>query len=140
MKKETPVQVFSCKFCEVFLSKPFFKEHLRRLLLKDHILNRILARVLSTPLLFHELLAVLHLFFFHEFHLISTISFTCDKKLTIFRNNLLPLTIVGFRFFIVLFCSVCYNYFSIFYKFSYTHLFFLKQRLFRQDLSCYSMA
>ena len=122
-KKRLLYRCFLVNFAK-FLSTPFFKEHLRRLLLKDHILNRILARVLGTPLLFHELLAVLHLFFFHEFHLISTISFTCDKKLTIFRNNLLPLTIVGFRFFIVLFCSVCYNYFSIFYKFSYTHLFF----------------
>ena len=39
IKNETPIQVFSCKFCEVFRNT-FFTEHLWRIASEDNIVNR----------------------------------------------------------------------------------------------------
>ena len=71
--------------------------------------------------------------FFHKFYISSTISFTCDKRLTVFRNNLLSLTKVRFRFVKFFFVAPA----TIIFPFFIGFLVFKKQRLFRQGPSSY---
>ena len=39
IKKETPIQVFSCEYCKIFKKSPYFEEHLRVAAAGDLIVN-----------------------------------------------------------------------------------------------------